>query len=120
MPFAINDATRFISPTKTPEYLAAGLPVVSTPIADVVDTYGEMDAVRIADTPERFIAACEEALALDRDALRPAIDAKLAGMTWDETFRRSRTCSTKRSAARTSRSHGPRSVVSQAVRPTTT
>jgi UDP-galactopyranose mutase len=88
MPFAINEATRFISPTKTPEYLAAGLPVVSTPIADVVATYGDMDAVRIADTPERFIAACEAALALDRTALMPSIDKKLAGMTWDESFRR--------------------------------
>lgn len=86
MPFAINEATRFISPTKTPEYLAAGLPVVSTPIADVVATYGDLEAVRIADTPERFIAACEEALALDMDACLPVVDRKLAGMTWDESF----------------------------------
>ena len=41
MPFAINESTRFISPTKTPEYLAAGSPVVSTPIADVVRHYGD-------------------------------------------------------------------------------
>lgn len=88
MPFAINDATRFISPTKTPEYLAAGLPVVSTAIADVVATYADTAAVRIADTPERFIAACEEALALDRQAILPEVDAKIAGMTWDESFRR--------------------------------
>jgi UDP-galactopyranose mutase len=88
MPFAINDATRFISPTKTPEYLAAGLPVVSTPIADVVATYGGTAAVRIADTPDRFIAACEEALSLDRQAMLPEVDATIAGMTWDESFRR--------------------------------
>jgi UDP-galactopyranose mutase len=88
MPFAINDATRFISPTKTPEYLAAGLPVVSTPIADVVATYGGMDAVGIADTPERFIAACETAMKLDRQAMIETIDQKVAGMTWDGSFRR--------------------------------
>ncbi|HEV7416415.1 MAG TPA: NAD(P)-binding protein, partial [Tianweitania sediminis] len=88
MPFAINEATRFISPTKTPEYLAAGLPVVSTPIADVVATYGDVEAVRIADTPERFIAACDAALSLDRTAFLPVVDAKLASMSWDETFRR--------------------------------
>ena len=43
MPFALNEATRFISPTKTPEYLAAGRPVVSTPIVDVVRQYGATD-----------------------------------------------------------------------------
>jgi len=88
MPFAINDATRFISPTKTPEYLAAGLPVVSTPIADVVATYGDTDAVRIADTADQFIVACEDALSLDRQAILAEIDTKIAGMTWNESFRR--------------------------------
>src|SRR3546814_1981339 len=53
MPFAINEATRFISPTKTPEYLAGGCPVVSTPITDVIRHYGDMEAVRIADTADR-------------------------------------------------------------------
>ena len=42
LPFALNESTRFISPTKTPEYLAAGLPVISTPIRDVVRPYGEI------------------------------------------------------------------------------
>ncbi|MBW4655911.1 MAG: UDP-galactopyranose mutase [Kaiparowitsia implicata GSE-PSE-MK54-09C] len=89
MPFAINDATRFISPTKTPEYLAAGLPVVSTPIVDVVATYGDSEgAVRIADTPEAFVAACEAALSADPAAFLPQIDLRLAAMSWDETFRR--------------------------------
>jgi UDP-galactopyranose mutase len=88
MPFAINEATRFISPTKTPEYLAAGLPVVSTPITDVVKTYGDIDAVRIAATPAEFIAACEEALTLDRASYLPAVDARIAAMGWDESFQR--------------------------------
>ena len=50
MPFALNESTRFISPTKTPEYMACGLPVVSTPIRDVVDTFGRLGSVRIAGT----------------------------------------------------------------------
>lgn len=62
LPFARNDATRFISPTKTLEYLAAGKPVISTPIADVVDPYGERGLVGIADTPERFVALGENVL----------------------------------------------------------
>lgn len=87
MPFAINDATKFISPTKTPEYLAAGRPVVSTPIKDVVRHYGELDAVQIAGNAADFIAACERALGLPRDNrewLRP-VDALLSTMSWDET-----------------------------------
>lgn len=88
MPFAINEATRFISPTKTPEYLAAGLPVVSTPIADVVATFAGLDAVGIAGTPAQFIAACEAALQLVPQTYLPAVDAKLASMSWDDSFAR--------------------------------
>ena len=88
MPFAINDATRFISPTKTPEYLAAGKPVVSTPIADVIRHYGDIEAVKIAPRGEAFITACDEALELARGNgqwLREA-DQLLAGMSWDKSF----------------------------------
>jgi UDP-galactopyranose mutase len=90
MPFAINESTRFISPTKTPEYLAGGRPVVSTPIVDVVRHYGELEGVAIAATPEEFIAACDRALALPRMSgswLRE-VDAALAALSWDETFAR--------------------------------
>src|SRR5207253_5903606 len=62
MPFAMNESTRFISPTKTPEYLAAGRPVVSTSVRDVVRTYGEPGYVRIADDPAGFIRAVEDSL----------------------------------------------------------
>ena len=48
MPFALNEATRFISPTKTPEFLAAGVPVVSTPVPDVVRDWGSGGLVEIA------------------------------------------------------------------------
>ena len=56
MPFALNEATKFISPTKTPEFLAAGVPVVSTPITDVVRPYGEKGLVEIARTPKEVVA----------------------------------------------------------------
>jgi UDP-galactopyranose mutase len=92
MPFAINAATRFISPTKTPEYLAGGRPVVSTPIADVLRHYGDVAAVRVAGTPEAFAAACAAALTWSRGpATRlEAVDALLATQSWDETFARMR------------------------------
>ena len=61
MPFAVNDATRFISPTKTPEFLAADLPVVSTPIVDVVRTYGQRGLVQIAEA-DTMVDALEDAL----------------------------------------------------------
>ena len=83
MPFAINEATRFISPTKTPEYLAAGLPVVSTPITDVVRQYGGCSGVQVAGTPQAFAACIDGALALRPASWRPAADALLAGMSWD-------------------------------------
>ncbi len=67
MPFAMNESTQFISPTKTPEYLAGGRPVVTTPIKDVVRHYGHLEGVKIAATAEEFVAACEEALELSRD-----------------------------------------------------
>ncbi len=87
MPFAINKSTRFISPTKTPEYLAAGRPVVSTPIVDVVRHYGALDGVTIADGWEAFVRACDTALALRNDdsAWLPEVDRALATMSWDRT-----------------------------------
>jgi UDP-galactopyranose mutase len=90
MPFAINESTRFISPTKTPEYLAGGRPVVSTPIVDVVRHYGELEGVKIAGSAEAFIAACDEALALVQGggAWRDEADAALSALSWDETFAR--------------------------------
>ena len=61
MPFALNEATRFISPTKTLEYMAAGKPIVSTGIQDVRSMFS--DVVRIADNPAAFTEACRAALA---------------------------------------------------------
>jgi len=86
MPFAINDSTRFISPTKTPEYLAGGRPVVSTPITDVVRHYGDLDSVFIADR-DGFVAACDKALALSRSGASwlTQTDARLSGLSWEST-----------------------------------
>lgn len=96
LPFARNEATRYISPTKTPEYLAAGRQVVSTSIRDVVRPYGELGLVRVADTPEATIAAIDACLS---DAAGPLaehrreqrlakVDAFLSETSWDRTWAR--------------------------------
>jgi glycosyltransferase involved in cell wall biosynthesis len=90
LPFAMNDATRFISPTKTPEYLAAGRPVVSTPVRDVVRPYGKRGLVRIASTAEEFVSAAEQAMAEDAAVRLARVDEFLADMSWDRTFARMR------------------------------
>jgi UDP-galactopyranose mutase len=88
LPFARNESTRFISPTKTPEYLAAGCPVVSTPIRDVVTPYGERGAVHIAGSPERFVEEVASALAVDRadPAWHRAVAELLKDKSWDRTW----------------------------------
>jgi UDP-galactopyranose mutase len=86
MPFARNEATRFISPTKTPEYLAAGRPVVATPIRDVVRPYGVQGLVRIAADAAEFEAAIAAALAEDPQTRQPQADAFLEQMSWDGTW----------------------------------
>ncbi len=87
MPFAMNDSTRFISPTKTPEFLAAGVPVVSTPIRDVVRSYGAENLVEIAAGPLDMAEALEKLLARKHDpAWLAAVDAKLAQSSWDATW----------------------------------
>jgi UDP-galactopyranose mutase len=88
MPFAMNESTQFISPTKTPEYLAGGKAVVSTPIKDVVRHYGHLEGVKIASTPEEFVDACEEALELSRhpeSGWLAEADLMLSASSWDIT-----------------------------------
>lgn len=86
MPFALNESTKYISPTKTPEYLAAGCPVVSTAIRDVVRPYGEIGLVHIADTAEEFVVACERALEENPDERIKHADEFLSAMSWDKTW----------------------------------
>jgi glycosyltransferase involved in cell wall biosynthesis len=88
MPFALNDSTRFISPTKTPEYLAAGKPVVSTAIRDVVRPYGEQNLVAIAKNADEFVAAAESAMNENRPEKLLAVDKFLLQTSWDKTWRR--------------------------------
>jgi glycosyltransferase involved in cell wall biosynthesis len=88
MPFAMNESTQFISPTKTPEYLAGGKPVVSTPIKDVVRHYGQLEGVAIAATAEEFVAACEQALELSHQregAWLAEADLMLSATSWNTT-----------------------------------
>jgi UDP-galactopyranose mutase len=86
--FARNDSTRFISPTKTPEYLAAGKPVISTSIRDVVRPYGDLKLVEIADTPDEFIYAAEKILSRSDEAEWLArVDQFLANVSWDKTWK---------------------------------
>jgi len=89
LPFAINESTKFISPTKTPEYLAAGKPVISTPIRDVVRPYGENGLVRIGSNSEEFVACAEETFSEssdDRTKWLSEVDAFLADNSWDNTL----------------------------------
>jgi glycosyltransferase involved in cell wall biosynthesis len=88
LPFALNESTRFISPTKTPEYLAAGKPVVSTPIRDVVRPYGEMKLAHIAEPNDDFIQAIEAALEQRTQEANwlQRVDAFLARTSWDQTW----------------------------------
>ena len=89
--FARNDATRYISPTKTPEYLAAGKAVVSTSIRDVVTPYGEMGLVRIADAVPDFVAACDGVLAEEPGPRRAKADEFLRSTSWDRTWAKTAT-----------------------------
>jgi UDP-galactopyranose mutase len=87
IPFAINESTKYISPTKTPEYLAGGKPVISTPVKDVVSPYGDNGLVHIVSDAESFIRAAQ--LELDKEDRQPwlnKVDAFLADNSWDNTW----------------------------------
>ncbi|MGI8741435.1 MAG: glycosyltransferase family 1 protein [Bryobacteraceae bacterium] len=88
LPFARNEATKFISPTKTPEYLAAGKPAVSTSIRDVIRPYGELGLVEIADTPGEFIEAMDRAMLIEKTGWLEKVDRLLRNNSWDLTWLR--------------------------------
>lgn len=91
IPFMINESTQFISPTKTPEYLAAGKPVISTPISDVIDPYGKSGLVHIASTAEEFIKAAETELYKSKDdTWISRVDDFLSENSWDHTWSKMR------------------------------
>ncbi len=87
LPFAHNDSTRFISPTKTLEYLAGGKPVVSTSIHDVVYPYGQQGLVMIADTHTDFITAIKRALDEHDVTHLQQVDTFLSQTSWDATWK---------------------------------
>jgi UDP-galactopyranose mutase len=89
IPFALNDSTKFVSPTKTPEYLSAGRPVISTSITDVINPYGKNKLVCIADTPEEFVVCIEDELnKTDKAKWLEEVDAFLADNSWDNTWKK--------------------------------
>ena len=93
IPFMLNDSTRFISPTKTPEYLSAGKPVVSTAIRDVINPYGKNKLVHIGDTAEDFIEAIELELSNKNNKQWLAkVDSFLSKNSWDNTCASMITC----------------------------
>jgi protoporphyrinogen oxidase/glycosyltransferase involved in cell wall biosynthesis len=86
LPFALNESTRFISPTKVLEYMAASLPIVSTAINDVEVPYG--DIVAIGHDHAEFIRHCEAALAQTPEqtaAMATRMQAIIAATSWDAT-----------------------------------
>ena len=88
MPFALNESTKFISPTKTPEYLAAGKPVISTSIRDVVNPYGDENLVEIASNAGEFAAAADRILNEGMpNGWLERVDDFLAERSWNKTWR---------------------------------
>lgn len=89
IPFVINESTRYISPTKTPEYLAAGKPVISTPITDVVQPYGDKGLVHIIQNANELVEkATIELNVQQRDSWLARVDEHLSTNSWDITWRR--------------------------------
>ncbi len=91
LPFAMNDSTRFISPTKIPEYLAGGKPVVSTPIRDVINPYGKQNLVSIAASTVEFVQAIESILQRSRTETAQwlfRVDQQLSQNSWDYTWKK--------------------------------
>lgn len=87
IPFAMNESTKFISPTKTPEYLAAGIPVISTPIKDVVSPYGDNKLVHIASTAKQLVKHGDAILkSRTKKSWLTKVDAFLSGNSWDRTW----------------------------------
>ena len=117
MPFALNEATRFISPTKTPEFLAAGVPVVSTAIHDVIKPYGENGLVEIAASAEQLVGKAQMLMERPREAWLERVDRHLANGSWDSTWaamqRLIRGVTLAKAAANDRREQRPRGVVAE-------
>ncbi len=116
LPFALNDSTRFISPTKIPEYLAGGKPVVSTPIRDVINPYGKQNLVSIAATPEEFVKAIEQILHRKKEEAASwltKVDQQLSQNSWNYTWERMMTLIESSIAAREEEDKKDKTVLKQ-------
>lgn len=110
LPFALNESTRFISPTKTPEYLAAGLNVVSASIRDVVTPYGDLGLVQIADGTSEFLRAADSLLQSPPNGeFLARIDQFLSQSSWDKTWKEMNKLMEDRFALRSLQIGSPRS-----------
>ncbi len=88
LPFELNDSTKYISPTKTPEYLAGGKPVISTSITDVVTPYGNQGLVHIADNAAQFIIEAEKIFNnKNKQEWLQKVDTFLSTISWNKTWR---------------------------------
>ncbi len=83
MPFAMNDATKYISPTKTLEYMAGGKPVISTPVHDVVRDYNH--CVKIIKNAGDFKSAIKSFIADEDKSYLKAYSSVLDATSWDAT-----------------------------------
>lgn len=89
IPFAINESTRYISPTKTPEYLAGGKPVISTAITDVINPYQELGLVHIVQNAEDLLEMATSELSIsDKSEWLGRVDEYLSTISWDATWER--------------------------------
>jgi UDP-galactopyranose mutase len=116
LPFALNDSTRFISPTKIPEYLAGGKPVVSTPIRDVINPYGKQKLVSIAATAEEFVQAIEQILPMKKEETAnwlTQVDQQLSQNSWNYTWKRMMTLIESSIAAREEEDKKDKTVLKQ-------
>ena len=89
IPFAINESTRYISPTKTPEYLAGGKPVISTAITDVINPYHDLGLVHIVQNAQELVQmATAELSSNDKTEWLSKVDEYLCAISWDATWER--------------------------------
>ncbi|HSN61007.1 MAG TPA: glycosyltransferase family 1 protein [Ferruginibacter sp.] len=89
IPFAINESTKYISPTKTPEYLAGGKPVISTAITDVINPYHDLGLVHIAHNADDLVQMASSELNIkDKTEWLTNVDEYLSAISWDATWER--------------------------------
>lgn len=92
VPFISSEYTKFLNPEKTAEYLAAGTPVVSTEIPDMLRPYACKRLVRVAGSVEEFIESCQISMDSGHPVNQQTIDDFLRHTSWDETWAKMQIC----------------------------